>query len=275
MIDDEVAQLIDTITHSEDEKKKTQAIEILLRIGGKRAVPSLIGVLHDPNPQIRRWAATALGRLKDERAVEMLIEALQDKEDYVFTCAAVALGEIGDERAATPLISLSEFNKDPYFHGAVIVALEKIYQQRSLQSRLLFLDNDHSVVREYALYILATLPPKTALYILIEIHALYLFVYTLTDPSYIVRNKALKILEEILKDNDSLDNLLSVLESSDDKEVWAAIVLLGRKGDPRAIDNLYRFVQENNRKTRRGNRVIYLKTTASQALKHIEKIRQL
>jgi len=68
-------------------------------------VPSLIGLLKDPNVTIRMRAAQTLGQTKDPRALQALVAALADDNSYSRSDAVWALERItgkdfGDDRAA-------------------------------------------------------------------------------------------------------------------------------------------------------------------------------
>jgi len=78
----------------------------LLGYCGPRAVPTLIHLLSDDDPEVRARAARELGGSEDPRVVEPLIAALEDREGIVKLAAAEALGAVQDKRAIRPLISL-------------------------------------------------------------------------------------------------------------------------------------------------------------------------
>ncbi|MGD0199562.1 MAG: HEAT repeat domain-containing protein [Bryobacteraceae bacterium] len=62
-------------------------------------VDEAIRRLKDPNPLVRREAATLLGKTKDARVVEPLITALKDHDKEVRVAAASALArDLGDQR---------------------------------------------------------------------------------------------------------------------------------------------------------------------------------
>jgi HEAT repeat protein len=70
----------------------------------------VIDALEDPDPMVRRTAATALGELRTVQAVEALGRALSDPQAFVRVEAARALGLIDDDAVLPPLISAL---KDP------------------------------------------------------------------------------------------------------------------------------------------------------------------
>lgn len=73
----------------------------------EKAVPLLLKVLKDPNPQQRQTAAQSLGKIGRKEALPALIEALQDPDPGVRRQAAWSLGMIGDDSKAARLSLIS------------------------------------------------------------------------------------------------------------------------------------------------------------------------
>lgn len=67
--------------------------------------PDLLGLVGDPDVQIRRRAALAIGRVGLAEGVPALVSALSDVEPEVRQMAAFGLGLIGDPVATAPLIA--------------------------------------------------------------------------------------------------------------------------------------------------------------------------
>ena len=91
----------------------------------EQAVPRLLAVLKDPNPEQRRTAAQSLGKIARKEAVPALVEALRDPDAGVRRYAAWALGMIGEDAVGTdrsPLASLL-FDPDPGVREAAAMAL--------------------------------------------------------------------------------------------------------------------------------------------------------
>ncbi len=74
-----------------------QAVVTLLGSIGTSAVPALIRALDDANPEVRRWAASALGRIGPDAddAVPALTDALTDDDENVRKAASAALESVG------------------------------------------------------------------------------------------------------------------------------------------------------------------------------------
>ncbi len=82
------------------------------KLGDKRAVKPLIGLLHNDDKGIRFWAAKSLGAIGDTSAIPYLAELITDKELKVRDCAVRSLGEIGGDETIQPLrTALQDGNK--------------------------------------------------------------------------------------------------------------------------------------------------------------------
>jgi len=92
-------------------------------------VPTLIKVLEDDHPRVRKEAAKALGYYKDERAVDSLIKRLGDKDPWVKLNAVFALGELRALEAVDPLLKLLEDDLDwrnKFAQQECVVAIREI-----------------------------------------------------------------------------------------------------------------------------------------------------
>lgn len=91
----------------------------------EQALPRLLAVLKDPNPDLRRTAAQSLGKIAPSEAVPALVEALRDRDAGVRRHAAWALGMIGENalnQDRSPLVSLL-FDADPDVRESAATAL--------------------------------------------------------------------------------------------------------------------------------------------------------
>lgn len=83
------------------------AVQILGRIGSRRATPALDYCLrHDPSAAVRTRAARALGDLKDPDGEPVLILTLKDPYPDVQAAAARALGVVGSANSVPALVAL-------------------------------------------------------------------------------------------------------------------------------------------------------------------------
>src|SRR5262245_45189822 len=79
--EDRIAQLAKTLTASSSDKERISAVAALARLGDRRTMKPLVGALHDPNPQVRALAATALGHLGHRGSLPALRAAANDDSD--------------------------------------------------------------------------------------------------------------------------------------------------------------------------------------------------
>jgi HEAT repeat protein len=127
MIDPHISAYINGL-HDPDKRIRKINMETLAGYG-KRAVPDLLLLLHDPDwiiryraaealgliqdpntienlldlTNVRYMAAKSLGRMKDPRITPVLIDLLNDSHPYTRKIAAKGLAEINDIRAIDPL----------------------------------------------------------------------------------------------------------------------------------------------------------------------------
>jgi HEAT repeat protein len=80
----------------------------LVSIEDKRVEEPLIGLLADPNPNIREHAALTLGERKSKAATTSLFQLLIDEDDMVRLAAGTALGSLGDPRTIPFLLKAKE-----------------------------------------------------------------------------------------------------------------------------------------------------------------------
>lgn len=78
--DDHVAELT-TMLSSTSQKTRLSAVVSLARLGDKRTLRPLVSALHDPDPDVRAIAATALGHLGHRAALPALRNAATDDKD--------------------------------------------------------------------------------------------------------------------------------------------------------------------------------------------------
>jgi HEAT repeat protein len=86
------------------------AVDLAARAGGNGGVELVIEALEDPDPVVRRAAATALGGLRNPVAVPALARTVSDPQVDVRVEVIRALGLIDDDSVLAPLISAL---KDP------------------------------------------------------------------------------------------------------------------------------------------------------------------
>jgi hypothetical protein len=94
-----VAQVTSALGHS-DPRVRRETVMTLAKLGGEDASLLLLGLLADPDTDVREAATMAVGVLKVQRALRPLLERLEDEEsEDVLVQILRSLGQIGDPGA--------------------------------------------------------------------------------------------------------------------------------------------------------------------------------
>ena len=98
------ATLLNQLTSGDDQR--AEAAALALADFGVKILPSLQGLLHSPDPEVRWWATRALAELDTPQVAPLLIKSLQDGDITVRQCAALALSYRHHDTAITYLIAV-------------------------------------------------------------------------------------------------------------------------------------------------------------------------
>jgi HEAT repeat protein len=104
--DDTVAALLRTLRSQHDNLSVLNSALQVLMMSHVDTVPPLIGLLSDPDTNLRIYAALALGQQNDRRAVPALIAALHDPDANVRYHAIEALGLLRAAEAVPELVAV-------------------------------------------------------------------------------------------------------------------------------------------------------------------------
>ena len=248
------------ITHLSDTTKRDQAAQELIRLGADAvpsllealqtqdlnllplyqrvlaripsATPILIKLLASAHPIIRGRAAEVFSINKDRAAVPALLEALQGEYFTVRSRAALALGKIGDAKALSFLLSAL---KDPEDEVRIAACLALgLFKDPSTFDNItnVLLDDPKIEVRQAAAKALGNTEHPAALpYLMEALHDSYWWF----EREY----AAVDLLQAIEKmGSAAVDPLIRALEDKEGTVRRFAATLLGKLGDPRAIEPL-------------------------------------
>jgi HEAT repeat protein len=204
--------------------------QILARIPS--ATPALIKALNTADPIIRGRVAEVFTINKDRSAVPALLEALAGEFFTARSRAALALGKIGDVKAIQPLLRSL---KDPEAEVRIAACLALgFFKDPTTFDEItnVLLDDPKIEVRQAAAKALGNTGHPAALpYLMEALHDSYWW--------YEREDTAGELLSAIERMGDAAVNLL--IEALQDKEGTVrkfAAILLGKLGDPRAIEPL-------------------------------------
>jgi HEAT repeat protein len=204
--------------------------EILARIPS--ATPILIKTLATAHPIIRGRAAEVFAISKDRAAVPALLEALQGEYFTVRSRAALALGKIGEPKAIQPLLQALK-DKEDEVRIAACLALGYFKDPSTFDDITnVLLDDPKIEVRQAAARALGNTGHPDALpYLMEALHDSFWWYereYAATDLLSAIEKMGIAAVKPLI-------------EALQDKEGTVrkfAAILLGRLGDPRAIEPL-------------------------------------
>ena len=84
------------------------AIQVLGAKGHPKSLSSLVKHLKDPSPSVRVHTAEALGHFDDERLAPYLVSLLAEDDEQLVASAARSLGSIGSLDSVEPLMKLTK-----------------------------------------------------------------------------------------------------------------------------------------------------------------------
>jgi HEAT repeat protein len=97
--------LIGVLNESTGRQARAWAANVLGEVRARRAFPSLVRLLDDPDEEVRAKAATALGRLDDRRAIGYLLDhLLTDPAPFVRARIATAMAQFGGPEVVDRLV---------------------------------------------------------------------------------------------------------------------------------------------------------------------------
>jgi len=220
------------------------AAEILEGVRSPHVVRPLLFALMDPDPNVRAAAAVSLGRQGESVAVGALVDHLDDEEWVAFS-AVEALAYLGDPAALEPLLNALE-NGSPMIKVRVAEALSRFPDTRTVQAVLRELPQAEGLLLRQLLITLLKVAPSDVLRGLSpEMHrkAVTGLLEALEDPSISVRCDALLGLA-LLGDESVGDSILEVTRNDPEPEVAELVgVTLLALGD---VDNLVKLLESPN-----------------------------
>lgn len=185
-----------------------------------RIVTALMGVLKDPDVEVRRAAVRSLANFEDPSTAPALREALRDADAEVRANAVEALGNIHDAASADAIAALlKDPNKDVRAHAIdALTELELAVPPAGLLDALRDSDAD---VRHQAVHAVGHFEDARA------VPTLRLL---LDDPNADVREAAVEALGDI-RNEAAIQALIVALKAKDPKVRQAAADALGKRGE--------------------------------------------
>jgi HEAT repeat protein len=204
--------------------------QILARIPS--ATPTLIRLLGSAHPILRGRVAEVLAISRDRAAIPALLDALQGEYFTVRSRAALALGKIGERKAIQPILKLLRDPEDEV-RIAACLALELFRDPSTFDDIAnVLLDDPKIEVRQAAARALGNTKHFAALpYLMEALHDSFWWY----EREYAV-GELLEAIENM--GNVAVEPLIEALQNKEGTVRKFAATLLGRLGDPQAIEPL-------------------------------------
>ena len=182
--EEEIEQLIATLSEVQNPKTRMRAAEALGKIG-EPAIKPLSSALTEERWEVRSNAILALEKI-GQPATHVFQEAMTDRDWFVRATAVKALGQIKDPRAVKGLISVLN-DKDWFVRERAAEALSKIGEP-AIDPLISALKEQNGLVRERAAEVLGKIGDATSIKPLME---------TFHDEELYVRAKAVLAFERV------------------------------------------------------------------------------
>jgi HEAT repeat protein len=137
---------------------RMNAARALGKIASTQSAPCLLSALEDGDWRVRAGAAEALGAIGDPASIEPLIQKIHDNVAKVQEQASLALIRFG-KQATTPLLHALSRERNKFVLRAILMALGKIADPRSISSLIGHLRSSYFIVRQAALTALGRFGP--------------------------------------------------------------------------------------------------------------------
>lgn len=137
---------------------RINAARALGNLKSRTSTPFLLELLHDGEWQVRAQAAQALGRIGDKPALEPLVLRLRDNVGKVQDAAAAAIVRYG-RQATFPLLNTLSRERDKFALRAILLALGKIGDPKSVPALIGHLRSSYFIVRQAAVQALVRFGP--------------------------------------------------------------------------------------------------------------------
>ena len=230
--------LVALLRHS-DHKLRVAAIEAAVRMQLQEAAQTMAGMLKDRNWDVRTAAAVGLGKMGNRLATESLVAAIKDSDADVRQAAITSLGQIRDPAAIRPLVAMLVDADSNVRHaaGSALPSIDPKWQQtegaRQMAPELrAACDSSDPSIRFLAVTVLQKMGESSIPQIVSKTPT------AMAEAGYKQR-MMFSVFTELLGDADRDLRL-------------AAVQVLGRLGDARALESLKPALADADESVRRA-----------------------
>ena len=215
---------------------------------------ALLGVVKDPEADVRYYVAAGLGRLEKPEATEALRDLVRDPDLRVRTAAATSLAQQGDPTGVSVLLAAAR-QTDPALRRAAIAGLGIVKSPQAIQALVDLTGDAEEEVRKCA---------YCALLMSGAANSATPGLAGLTDPEWRVRAEVARTLG-FAPVPEASDRLLATLQDDSSASVRvAAAISLGFRKEKRAVEPLLAMLGKDRRDMERSGAAQALGLLAAQ-----------
>ncbi|RMG61082.1 MAG: hypothetical protein D6713_01120 [Deltaproteobacteria bacterium] len=198
-------------------REKANALFVIEQLEAGEAVPLIRKLVHDPNPDVRVRAISALGKIAGEENVSFIVDFLGDEDEDLRNAAITVLGEVGEE--ALPYLASVFQSGTTRERVSALKALGRIPSERSYKLLVEGLGDVEPQVRYQACVSLGDLGMGKAVEVLVRLF---------NDPVGYVREAAVDAVAKLASPGDPIIRKL-LEEGNEGEKISAAAVVRKRK----------------------------------------------
>jgi HEAT repeat protein len=222
-----------------DDTVRQGIIRCIAWIGPVGGIDLVAPLIHDPSPEVRAEAASAIGRLGDEDAAMLLFELLSDPNELIQESAMAALSRMESERVV-PLLLQALSSPDEVIRIRAAETLTRLRDPDTAPSLMVLARDEKEAVRRAAVKALGEVDAPGVAQLLRS---------ALLDKGSLVRQQAVISLGK-LQDPDSVSDLLPLLDDPDPKLRFVVIRSLGQIRSPDTVPRLLLFLADKRKELR-------------------------
>jgi len=224
---------------SHDDQVRQGTVRCIEWIDPPGGIDLVAPLIHDPSPEVRAEAASAIGRLGDADAAMLLFELLADESELIQESAMGALSRMPRERV-TPLLLRALESDDEQVRIRAAETLGLLRDPATAAALVRLADDAREDVRRAAVKALGELEAEGVADLLRR---------SLGDPSSRVRQQAALSLGK-QQDPEATDDLIPLLADPDPRMRFVALRALGLIRSPAPVPHLIPFLSDERKELR-------------------------
>jgi HEAT repeat protein len=140
--DSMINELLELLRSHGNAGLRNSAVEAIVKLG-RRSMAPLVGLVHDPDADVRKFVIDAMGAIGSPFFYEHLLAALDDQDLNVADAAAENLGALADPRAVPVLIRTVLASSSDSYRFTALAALARLNTPADIPADILCLADNN------------------------------------------------------------------------------------------------------------------------------------